>query len=177
MNGWCGESVSVLYSGFALLDGLPLPIAVFLLVLVGGLLAVSLLLRVWLRVKMQEALKGVSVRYPGEEFLLEGSANFFGAKLPGMGRLRGNGMIVLTWRRLVFRMALPERWVEIPLERVMGVEQRRVFMGKSHGGPLLVVKFLNEEGEEDTCAWAVKDVAEWARRLEGLRRQSRSTRL
>ncbi len=85
-------------------------------------------------------------------------ANFFGQHSVGMTGIRGNGILLLTDQRLYFLMWLPRKEVSIPLQNITNVEATRTFLGKTKGYKLLKVTFLNEAGEEDAAAWAIKDL-------------------
>jgi hypothetical protein len=139
--------------------------------LVLGLLAIAVialtpaLVRLWLRRLAEAAQAELEARCPGEKVVLRDGANFFGLDSAALGQVRGNGLLVLTDRKLLFRRAVPGRWIEIPLEKVRGVGNPRRFLGKGCLSRLLVVRFTNEEGGENSVGWAVRDAEKWADRI------------
>ena len=116
----------------------------------------------WLKRRMKSAAREVEENYAGEGILRLEGANFFGRKSYGMGQVRGNGILALTKMRLVFRMLLPDRTHEIRLESIRNIEHPMTFLGKTKGIRLLVVNYINDEGEQDATGWAVKNPDEWA---------------
>jgi len=137
--------------------GLFVPLLLLLLFLVGGV-------RWYLRYSDLKAGREFSERYPGELLCKKSPANFFGIASRGMSQIRGNGSLFLTNRRLVFRLLVPKRWIEIPVKGIVRVENPRSFLGKSKGRKLLAVYF-RRDGQDDSAAWVVSDLADWTREL------------
>jgi len=92
-------------------------------------------------------------------------ANFFGQRSRGPAQVRGNGGLALTEDALWFGQLVPERDLEIPLSAVRGVHIERSFMGKTKGGPIVVVDFDLGEGE-DAAGWMVRDAESWSGAIE-----------
>lgn len=105
-----------------------------------------------------KALQGETV------ILRDPSANLFGLQSRGMGQVRGNGLLVLTNRRLWFHMWLPARELSFPLERIEAVATPRSHLGKAVGRPLLAVEM--DDGE--VVAWCVRGVDRWVGELESV---------
>lgn len=97
----------------------------------------------------------------GDEVLCDTSANSFGVTSRGMAQIRGNGCLCLGSEQLVFVLWLPRRKLEIPRSKLLGVEKVRSHLGKTKGVSLVKVTFTNDAGEEDSVAWAVRDLSRW----------------
>ena len=137
-------------------------VLILVVILLIVLSATLFLVGTWLKSRMKSAAREAEENYAGEGILRLEGANFFGQKSLGMAQGRGNGILVLTKMRLVFRMLLPERTHEIRLESIGSIEHPMTFLGKTKGVRLTVVNYTNEEGEQDAMGWAVKNPDDWA---------------
>lgn len=117
----------------------------------------------------QKAHQEFARRYPGEVPVRVGPANFFGQSSHGMSQIRGNGSLFLTERTLVFKLLIPSRWIEIPLEKIVRIENPRSFLGKTKGRKLLAIYFRSK-GHDDSAAWLVADHEGWTRELRKILR-------
>jgi hypothetical protein len=74
----------------------------------------------------------------------------------GYSKVKGNGMIALTQRRLVFRMLIGSD-LDIPLEEITGLREAKAFQGGVVGGHvhLVVQTATGEVGffVDDNAAW------------------------
>ena len=91
----------------------------------------------------------------------DSSANFFGFKSNGFKQIKGNGILVLTEKEIVFERWLPEKRFTISVESIENVEETNSFLGKTKGDSLLKIDFLDEKGNLDSCAWQVNDLEQW----------------
>lgn len=142
--------------------------AAFWIVLGTAALVVALVatLKRTLRAVRREMEAAVSERFAPDEMLLcELDANFFGSAAAGALQARGNGALVLTRERLWFMLFMPRREFDIPLASVRSAGVRKSHLGKTCLVPLLFVEYETEDGK-DSVAWAVRDAAEWAERVE-----------
>jgi len=87
-------------------------------------------------------------------------ANFFGMKSAGHGQVRGNGALILTNEKLWFRLAFPERTIEIPIKSIKRINIVRSFMGKSAMKRLIRIDFDLGQGP-DAAAWMVRAPHDW----------------
>ncbi|MEZ6195098.1 MAG: hypothetical protein R3F20_05120 [Planctomycetota bacterium] len=142
--------------------------------IVGGVLGLFLLLGLvqlavvrWAR---RRAERIVASDYAGCALhRIDPLANQFGRRSRGLLQVRGNGLLLLLDDRIAFHpLARGENW-EIPLERILGLSDPRVFLGKTYLRPLLAIRFRDDEGEEDEAAWAVRDPEGWRRDIEARR--------
>lgn len=88
-------------------------------------------------------------------------ANFFGLESLGRGQLRGNGLLMLTERDLIFNLYVPKKEFRIPLKSIIRTESSKSHLGKSIFRLLLKIVFINNKGEEDSIAWRVGDLESW----------------
>jgi hypothetical protein len=142
------------------MDWLPLVLmlVVFLVLLMGAG-------RWYMRRAHHRANEEFAARYPGSLPLQRAPANFFGLSSQGRAQVRGNGSLFLTKDKLIFKMLVPNRWIEVPIGRLQKIENPRSFLGKSKGRKLLAVYFLEEDGSENSAAWLVGDLEGWTREL------------
>ncbi len=143
------------------------------ILIAGGILIAILVIIVTLYAKLllvikkqtEEALNAVK----GEKILLsEKSANFFGQKSQGHTQIRGNGILILTDRMLYFKMWMPDKTIQIPLEWINKIEKVNGFLGKTKFRPLFKITFYNKYGLEDEVAWLVQDPDKWIFRIDKL---------
>ena len=97
----------------------------------------------------------------GELAAVDDFANFFGMESRGKAQMRGNGCLVASREYVVFVMLLPRREFLIPRAQVTGVERVRSHLGKTTGHELLKITFTNNQGQSDSAAWLVRDLAAW----------------
>ncbi|TFF93502.1 MAG: hypothetical protein EU544_05790 [Promethearchaeota archaeon] len=96
------------------------------------------------------------------------NANFFGVESKGGKQVRGNGVLTLTKGELYFEMWVPKKILSVPLNSIKKVTTTRHHLKKVKFVDLLKIEFVNEEGNDDSVAWWVKEVQEWITKLEGL---------
>lgn len=97
----------------------------------------------------------------GERFVIEPqSAVYRGATGP-YGAVKGNGSIMLTDRRLLFRK-LTGGMVEVPVAAIIGTHEAKSFNGSRVGGSTHLVVDTNAPG---AVAFFVNDRAQWAAAL------------
>ncbi len=122
------------------------------------LISAAVLFLRYLVKKRQELERHAISRYGHEGILLmEDSANFLGTSSKKMGQVRGNGLLLVTRKNLIFSRLLPEMELRIPLSRILSVENPRSFLGKRVFKPLVKVTYLGSNGSKDSSAWHVKD--------------------
>jgi len=91
-------------------------------------------------------------------------ANYRGASTT-YGAVKGNGTILLTDRRIVFRK-LSGGVVEVPVAKVTGTREASWFLGSKVGGRTHLVVTTNDPAE---VGFFVADLAAWDRALASLR--------
>lgn len=115
-----------------------------------------------IRESLDRRLAEVERGLAGEEVIrATRRANYFGRASASMAQLRGNGVLVLATRELVFCMLAPRREYRVPLESVVDVGYQRSFKGKTVGGELLVVHYRDEYGVLDALCFWVPEPRKW----------------
>ncbi|WP_371805864.1 hypothetical protein [Candidatus Lokiarchaeum ossiferum] len=104
-----------------------------------------------------------------------GSCNFFGLESKGRKQIRGNGVLVLTTQELCFQMYLPTREWRIPLSSITSIETPKSHLGKTKFRPLLMVKFINNEGLPDSIAWWILELDKWVKDIQQAREKAKSS--
>jgi hypothetical protein len=105
---------------------------------------------------------------------LSESANYFGLESKGLRQIRGNGVLILTQKKLYFEMWVkPKTIVEVPISSIQKIENVKSHLGKSKFQKLLKVSFINEKGNLDSVAWLVRDLEEWMHSLEKMKQISK----
>ncbi len=92
-------------------------------------------------------------------------ANFFGLQTLGIGQLRGNGLLILTERDVIFNRYVPKKEFRIPLKSIIRIESSKSHLSKTISRFLLKIVFINSKGEEDSIAWTVGDLENWILQL------------
>ena len=140
------------------------PIYVSLIVLAIGVALGGLVF--WLRA-LRDEIQAKLLAELGDEapLLVDPSANCLGLESLGMAQVRGNGCLATTKERVLFRMWMPERSFEVQRSRITAVDEPRSHLGKSKGMKLLKLSFVDERGQADSLAWAVRDLEAWKRLL------------
>lgn len=116
----------------------------FVIVLVGGILALQALIAVptviWWRRRSRAVAAWMAAELEGETVVLGPEKGAYrGANVPGYPVVKNNGMIALTRRRLIFR-TLTNTTIEVPVDAITGVREQSVFKGSVTGGrPHLIV--------------------------------------
>lgn len=116
----------------------------FVIVLVGGILALQALIAVptviWWRRRSRAVAAWMAAELDGETVVLGPEKGAYrGANVPGYPVVKNNGMIALTRRRLIFR-TLTNTTIEVPVDAITGVREQSVFKGSVTGGrPHLIV--------------------------------------
>jgi len=152
-------SITILHSILTLAIGPTIGLGILLILVIA---AVFIIVALWLKKSGKGVLAEFEVEHPGEKILHKDGANFFGLQSKGMGQVRGNGLLILTKRKLYFRQFVPAKWFEIPLAWISSLAHPRSFLGKSKGMKLLVVNYTNQEGAADAIGWAVNDLDKWS---------------
>ncbi len=120
----------------------------------------------WLRALRDKTQAKLLAALGDEEVqLMDPSANCMGLESLGMAQVRGNGCLAATGERVLFRMWMPARSFEVRRSDITAVESSRSHLGKSKGMALLRLSFVNERGQPDSLAWAVRDLEAWQRLL------------
>ncbi len=121
-----------------------------------------LLVRAW-RTRANRFLAEFQARAAasGERFIAgPESASYRGGTRP-YSAVKGNGTIILTDRRLVFRK-LTGGMVEVPVANIIGIRQEKGFRGSRVGGMTHLVVSTIDPAE---IGFFVKDIDAWERAL------------
>ncbi|OPL18393.1 MAG: hypothetical protein AVO35_06000 [Candidatus Aegiribacteria sp. MLS_C] len=123
----------------------------------------------FLKRRYRKVREEVALLHPEHSRLMTAPmANFFGRRSLGMGQVRGNGILLLTREAVHFRMLLPRRELTIPLRDIVSISTPGSFLGRSRRMKLLQIDFHSADAGEDSAAWLVGDLDEWADRLRGM---------
>ncbi|SCX29615.1 hypothetical protein [Mycolicibacterium fluoranthenivorans] len=112
--------------------------AVFVVLLVVGILAVQVLIWipiiVWMRRRGRAVAARLATELEGETVLrAPEKGSYRGATAPGYPAVKNTGLIALTRRRLAFR-TLTGTAIDVPVESITGVREAAVFKGSVTGG-------------------------------------------
>jgi hypothetical protein len=140
----------------------------------GGLAITAVVLAIVFGVLRQVRVAGqkmLSEKFPGGAPTFSSpSVNCFGIESRGRWQVRGNGALAISPAGLWFRGVMNGISLDLPLERLRGVElvdshlSKRVF-----GRKLLKVHFQSEQGAEDSVAFLVENPGRWQQEIERLR--------
>jgi hypothetical protein len=124
-------------------------VVVSVIVIVGSVL-------LWLRRLAKRRSDEVRARYPNARHIAAG-ANCMGRET--RSGVRGNGTLVLTDEALIFELWVVRGEHHIPLNTIRSVEIVKSHMQRSNFVSLLKVSFTNDEGNADSIAWWLPDLA------------------
>jgi hypothetical protein len=131
--------------------------------LVTGVLGLQLLILVpivlWLKKRMRELQASVraGLEASGERIERGPESAVYRGASERLGRVKGNGVLVLTDRRLVFHKLVGGGVVEVPVGEIRGVREARWFLGAYNGRDHVILKLL--DGVE--VGFNVREHSEW----------------
>jgi hypothetical protein len=128
---------------------------------------------IWIRRKSARALAELASEVAAleDERLVAGpEKGTYRGSSGGHGKVKGNGVIVLTDRRLVFRKLLGAS-VEVPVHTITGTKRSRSFLWARSGGATHLIVTTTEPAE---VGFYVKDLDAWQRHLDAVRPAPRS---
>lgn len=110
----------------------------------------------------KKRIKELHDKYKDKDLLIfDNRSNFFGQESLGLGKIRGNGVLLLTKEELYFGMWKPKKEVIIPVKSIIEITNPKSHMHRSVFKPLLKIIFKNETGEVDSVAWFVRHLDQW----------------
>jgi len=122
-----------------------------------------------LRKFFRKRIKEIHDKYVDKTILLlDDFSNFFGLESLGIWKIRGNGVLLLTEKELIFAMCKPKKEILIPIKSIIEITNPKSHMHKSVFKPLLKIKFTNEDGQLDSAAWYVRKIDNWNEVLNNL---------
>jgi hypothetical protein len=101
----------------------------------------------------------------GERFIAGPESAVYRGGTGPYSAVKGNGTIILTDRRLVFRK-LSGGLVEVPAQMIVGIRQSKTFRGSRVGGATHLVVATTDSAE---VGFFVKDITAWERALDSSR--------
>lgn len=132
-------------------------LALLVLVVLGGR---------WLRQARSGAISTGERVLEGREVVVEDrAANCFGLQSAGPGQIRGNGYLAATAEEIVFVMWVPRRVVHIRRPLLVEADTTRSHLGKTVGRDLLRLRWINDDGDEEVAAFAVRNLPAWTAEL------------
>jgi hypothetical protein len=119
-------------------------------------------------------IKDILAKFQESEIIkVSDSANYFGLESKGVKQIRGNGVLILTKKKLYFEMWVkPKTIIEIPINSIQKIESVKSHLKKSRFQKLLKVIFTTNRGNTDSVAWLVRDLNEWMQILDKLEHAS-----
>lgn len=75
-------------------------------------------------------------------------------------------MLILIEDELYFQLWLPKKEIRISNKQIIDVQSPRIYLGKTQFMPLLKIVFKNNNGKDDSVAWAVDNLPYWKETLE-----------
>lgn len=141
--------------------------AVFMVIaiVVGTLLMIGIIFAITLGYIGRMAKKNrmsADAEYPNARHI-ETSVNFFGQESRKATQMRGNGTMILTDDEIIFKQWVVNKVFRIPYRSITGIENPTSFLGKSQFVPLLKIVYTDEQGQQDSMAWRVRDLGELTR--------------
>jgi len=144
-------------------------VALIIIIVLASIVADLLFFIWWFKRLRVQAIEDMRKMVGGERVYNVEDSNCFGVLSKGYKQVRGNGVLALTDKGIHSRMLIPRKYLFIHLESVRGVSNPRSFLGKTKARVLLRVDFVNEEGQDDACAWLVPSLQWWNEAVAALR--------
>jgi hypothetical protein len=117
----------------------------------------------------RKRINEIHEKYKNKDVLIaDDSSNFFGQESLGVGKIHGNGVLLLTEEELFFGMWKPKKEILIPVKSITKIKNPKSHMYRSALKPLLKIIFTNEKGVNDSVAWYVRDLEKWNKVLDQL---------
>ncbi len=152
------------------------PLAVVLMVagILVGVAAINL--AIWIPIlrklrRMPAALRA-ELEAAGETIVLGPEPAIYSGATAIYSRVKGNGVVALTDKRLAFRKAIGAS-LDIPVDQIQGVREDRVFLRSRAGGRRHVIAVLREGVE---VGFFVRANESWLGALRGVAEASPSAR-
>ena len=100
----------------------------------------------WIIEKLfKKRIKEIHDRYMDKDLLIfDNRSNFFGQESLGLGKIRGNGVLLLTREELYFGMWKPKKEILIPVKSITAITNPQSHMHRSIFRPLLKVIFKTD---------------------------------
>ena len=122
--------------------------------------------RIAIGIYRRQRMNNLLAELHGEGLLQwEPAAHYFGQKSVEWPRARGPGALILTSRRLRFRLWSPVEELEIPISAIAGMATPMTVRNVLRPRRALYVTFNSRQDEEDAAAWLVRDLAAWQEAL------------
>lgn len=117
----------------------------------------------------RKRIKEIHEKVEKEKILIyDDTANFFGLESLGIWKIRGNGVLILTEKDLIFGMWKPKRDLIIPVKSIIKIENPKSDLHRSVFRSLLKVSFKSGDGKDDSAAWFVRTLNKWNEILENI---------
>ena len=108
---------------------------------------------------IEEKIQGQTVIMPTEHVI------FRAVESSEYSQTRGMGFIALTEEFLYFELVLLKLEITVPTNKLKGAERVGQLKGVSPGRNMLLIKFTNEKGKDDSMAINVIDKDQWIKAI------------
>lgn len=116
----------------------------------------------WLRQARTGAIETGTRLLEGRDLVVQDTAaNCFGLRSAGAGQIRGNGFLAATADEVVFVMWVPRRVVHVRRLLLVEADTTRSHLGKTVSRDLLRLRWINDDGDEEEAAFAVRNLPAW----------------
>ena len=125
-----------------------------------------------LRKKQVELESNFQRRFAGKNIrLLDKCAVFRAQESHGYSQSQGMGYLVLTDDELYFERTFLRKVLLISTTSITKVGETKRLGGKNPGKPMLKIDFRNNEGNRDSIALTVKELAQWQNEISAVMRK------
>ncbi len=116
--------------------------------------------------KQDKVERNFQKRYSGKNIrFLDKYTVFRAQESHGYSQSGGRGYLVLTDDELYFEMILLSKVLSIPVTSITKVGQTNRLGGRNPGTPMLKVEFEDSNGNNDSIALSVKELAMWKKEI------------
>ncbi len=129
-----------------------------------SIIAMAGILLYLLRTRYKEVMSEINAMGTAE--IISTRAEFFGMSSKGFTQIRGSGILALFQETIAFIMLFPRTTVHIQRGSIISVTVQRSFLGKTKFKKLMVIRYTDDTGREEECAWLVENLQDWLTLLE-----------
>ncbi len=121
---------------------------------------------VYLKRKQDQTEENFQKRFSGKNIrLLDKYAMFIAQESDGYSHFRGMGYLVLTDDELYFERQLGNKVIPLPITSIVQVGDTKRLGGQNPGKTMLKISFKDNNGENDSIALCVKELAQWKKEI------------
>ena len=118
-----------------------------------------------LEANFRKRFAGKTIRFLDKHAVLKAQESY------GYSQAQGMGYLVLTDTELYFEMTLLDRTISIPVSSITKIDQGYRLLGVGSVRKMLIIEFVNSEGNKDSIALIVRKLELWKKEIKAVVRE------